>query len=309
MSAVNLFGAIDLGGTKIEACVFDAQLQAVQCQRIVTPHGSYSELLDGIVQQCQQLQTWANDPKLPIGIGIPGLIDRQTGLSTTANLRASGQPLQADLSARLGRHIAVENDCKCFTLSEAQGGAGNGYRVVFGLILGTGVGGGVCSQGQLLLHHNGLSGEVGHIALPAPGVEQWMLPVLRCGCGRSGCFETYLSGPGMTRLCEHLIGQSRSAPEIVQGHASGDPQLHKVFQVWLSLLCELLHTVQLVIDPDCVVFGGGLSRIPRLAEYVAEAFPSHQLPGLRAPHFAKALFGDSSGVRGAAILAQRLLPI
>jgi predicted NBD/HSP70 family sugar kinase len=301
-----MLGAIDLGGTKIEACVFDSQLQAVQRQRIATPQGSYSELLDGIVLQCQQLQTWAHDENLPIGIGIPGLIDRRTGLSTTANLRATGQALQADLSARLGRHIAVENDCKCFTLSEAQGGAGNGYGVVFGLILGTGVGGGVCNQGQPMLHHNGLSGEVGHIALPAPCVEQWMLPVLRCGCGRLGCFETYVSGPGMARLCEHLTGQAHSAPDIVQGHASGDPLMQKVFQVWLSLLCELLHTVQLVIDPDCVVLGGGLSRIPRLTEYVAHAFPSHQLPGLRAPHFAKALFGDSSGVRGAAILAQRL---
>jgi predicted NBD/HSP70 family sugar kinase len=181
--------------------------------------------------------------------------------------------------------------------------------VVLGLVLGTGVGGGVCVQGEPLLHHNGLSGEVGHIALPAPCVAQWGLPLIRCGCGRTGCYETYLSGPGMARLCKHLTGQTLSAPEIVQGHAHGNPALQNVFAVWVSLLCELLHTVQLVLDPDCVVFGGGLSRIPALSEHVAQAFPSHQLPGLRAPHFASAQFGDSSGVRGAAILAQRLSPL
>ncbi|QDL53684.1 ROK family protein [Rhodoferax aquaticus] len=302
-----MLGAIDLGGTKIEACVFDPQLQALQRQRRATPHGSYAELLDAIVQQCLWLQTQAGNAQLPIGIGIPGLIDRRSGLSTTANLAAMGRPLQADLSARLGRHIAVENDCKCFALSEAQGGAGQGHGVVFGLILGTGVGGGVCTQGELMLHHNGLSGEVGHIALPAQCVAQWGLPVIRCGCGRTGCYETYVSGPGMTRLCKHLTGQALSAPEIVQGNAHGDPLLQSVFGVWVSLLCELLHTVQLVVDPDCVVFGGGLSRIPALAEHVARAFPSHQLSGLRAPHFTSATFGDSSGVRGAAILAQRLI--
>ena len=303
-----MFGAIDLGGTKIEACVFDAQLHAVQRQRMATPQGSYAELLDAVLQQCSWLQASAQDAGLPIGIGIPGLIDRRTGLSTTANLPAMGQPLQADLARRLGRPIAVENDCKCFALSEAQGGAGAGHGLVLGLILGTGVGGGLCREGELLLHHNGLAGEVGHIALPAHCVQQWQLPLLPCGCGRSGCYETLVSGPGMARLCQHLSGQALSPPDIVQGHARGDPQLGRVLEVWLGLLCELLHTVQLVIDPDCVVFGGGLSRIPRLPELVAQAFAGHQLPGLRAPLFASARFGDSSGVRGAAILAQRLIP-
>lgn len=304
-----MIGGIDLGGTKLEACLFDDQLQTLQRQRIATPHGSYAALLDAIVRQCHWLQAEAGDARLPIGIGIPGLIDRQTGLSTTANLPAMGKPLQADLSARLGRSIAVENDCKCFALSEAQCGAGQGQGVVFGLILGTGVGGGVCAQGDLLRHHNGVSGEVGHIALPAHCVAQWNLPLIACGCGRTGCYETYVSGPGMTRLCQHLIGRELQAPDIVQGHANGEPLLQHVFGVWLSLLCELLHTVQLVIDPDCVVFGGGLSRIPSLAHEVTQAFPKHPLSGLRAPHFASAQFGDSSGVRGAAILAQRLPPL
>ncbi|MCW5320935.1 ROK family protein [Verminephrobacter aporrectodeae subsp. tuberculatae] len=301
-----MWGAIDLGGTKIEACLYDAQLQPVQRQRVATPQGAYAGLLDAIEQQCLWLQGCAGDAHLPIGMGIPGLIDRQTGLSTTANLSAMGQPLQADLSARLGRPIAVENDCKCFALSEAQGGAGAGQALVFGLILGTGVGGGLCRQGELMLHHLGISGEVGHVALPVHCTEQWRLPVLRCGCGRTGCYETYVSGPGMARLCQHLTGRALGAQDIAQGHARGDAQLQTVYRVWLWLLCELLHTMQLAIDPDCVVFGGGLSRIPGLPEQVAQAFPAHQLPGLRAPRFASAQFGDSSGVRGAAILAQRL---
>jgi len=302
-----MFGAIDLGGTKIEACLFDQALQAVSKKRIATPHTSYEDLLDAIAEQCDWLMQRANDRRLPIGMGIPGLIDRRTGLSTTANLQAMNHPFQADLSARLGRPMTVENDCKCFALSEARGGAGDGYPVVFGLILGTGVGGGVCRQGQLLGHHNGLSGEVGHIPLPAHLVAQLNLPILGCGCGRTGCYETLLSGPGMSRLCEHMTGVSRSAMGIVEGKLLGDTDLKDVFDCWLTLLCELLHTIELVIDPDCIVLGGGLSRIDQLAAQLSAQFPQHQLPGLQAPQIRCARFGDSSGVRGAAMLAQQFL--
>lgn len=301
-----MFGAIDLGGTKIEACVFDAQLKPLESQRVATPQASYGDLIDAVVRQCEWLQTVSGLADLPIGMGMPGLIDPQTGLSITSNLPAMGQAMKTDLSTRLGRTIAVENDCKCFALSEAQGGAGEGHEMVFGLILGTGVGGGVCRQGELMLHHNALSGEAGHIALPASWVQAWRQPLLKCGCGRMGCYETYLSGPGMSRLCENLTGMALSPMDISQGKGRNDGLLSRVYEAWLDLLCELLRTLQLVIDPDCVVFGGGLSRMPGLAKHVAAAFPHHQLPGLRAPQFSGAKYGDSSGVRGAAILAQRL---
>lgn len=299
-----MYGAIDLGGTKIEACLFDADLQAIAKKRMATPRNSYAELLDAVLEQCHWLSQLAGIPDLPIGIGIPGLIERQTGLSITANLPAMGHPLQADLSHRLGRSIAVENDCKCFALSEAHSGAGRAHDVVFGLILGTGVGGGVCRHGELMSHHNGLSGEVGHFGLPSHLASQWQLPVLPCGCGRTGCYETLVSGPGMSRLCAHLTGVARDVPEIIRGRDAGDPELSQVYSRWLELLCELMVTIQFVIDPDCIVLGGGLSRIEHLALHLTTRFPAHQLAGLTAPAIVCAEFGDSSGIRGAAMLAR-----
>lgn len=302
-----MLGGIDLGGTKIEACLFDSSLNVLHVNRISTPRSSYQDLLDAILSQCLWLEELARDRNLKIGIGVPGLIDRQTGLSTTANLPATGKPLQLDLNRILGRALAVENDCKCFALSESHDGSGSGANFVLGLILGTGIGGGFCMNRSLLSHNNGVSGEVGHIPMPAHLISRWKLPVLSCGCGRTGCYETLVSGPGMARLCLHLTGRSISAPHIVDGFLSGDSELAMVFNVWLTLLCELIQAVQLVIDPDCIVFGGGLSKIPDLAERVSEVFSLHQLPGIRAPIFAKAKYGDSSGVRGAAILAKSLI--
>lgn len=300
-----MYGAIDLGGTKIEACLFDANLQAMDKQRVATPRSNYADLLNTLVEQCNWLSKRAGIPDLPIGMGIPGLIERHTGLSITANLPAMGHPLQADLSSRLNRSIAVENDCKCFALSEAHSGAGRAYEVVFGLILGTGVGGGLCRRGELMSHHNGLSGEVGHFGLPSHLATQWKLPVLPCGCGRTGCYETLVSGPGMSRLCKHLTGVARDVPEIIRGRDAGDLELSQVYMKWLDLLCELIVTIQFVIDPDCIVLGGGLSRIEHLAQDLTESFPAHQLAGLTAPTIVCAEFGDSSGIRGAAMLARK----
>ena len=301
----NMVGAIDLGGTKIEACLFDAQLHALDSRRTPTPGDSYAALLDAIVAQCQWLRTIAADPHLPIGIGIPGLVDPKTGLSNTANLRSMGQPLQADLRRRLGDAIAVENDCKCFAFSECHGGASQGYQLVLGLIMGTGLGGGVCQQGELMLHHNALAGEVGHIPLPANLLHAWHLPLIACGCGRVGCYETLVSGTGLARLSQHLCGVSVQAQAVFEGHASGVEALQQVYTVWLELLCALLDTVQLVLDPQCIVFGGGLSRAPSLVEDVSRRYASGLLRGISAPDFKVARFGDSSGIRGAAIHAQR----
>jgi predicted NBD/HSP70 family sugar kinase len=300
-----MIGGIDLGGTKIEACLFDSNYNELIRQRIDTPCESYESLLSGIIQQCQWLQQESGQATLPLGIGIPGLIDRFTGLSTTSNLKATGKPLKADLMARLGYAIAVENDCKCFALSEAHGGAGADYPIVFGLIIGTGVGGGICSNGQLMLHHNGLSGEVGHFALPAHIFSKYNLPLLECGCKRIGCYETLLSGPGLVKLCQHVTGKKLSTREIVLGKNNNDPTLMQVYNIWIALFCELLHTIQSVIDPDCIVLGGGMSKLPNLVNDIQKEFVFHHLPGLKMPHIVTAEFGDSSGVRGAAILSMQ----
>jgi predicted NBD/HSP70 family sugar kinase/fructoselysine-6-P-deglycase FrlB-like protein len=298
------YGAIDVGGSKIEAALFGEDMQPIEKRRIGTRKQSYAELLDAIVEQADWLQALAGKPTT-IGIGLPGLIDPATGLSVTSNLPATGRSLGADLSARLGHPVPVENDCKCFALSEANGGAGEGYRTVFGLILGTGVGGGVCVDGLLVKGLNGLPGEVGHFGLPAEQVAKHGLPLVACGCGRTGCYETYVSGPGLSRLAAHVAGRPARAEEIVAAASNGEAAMQAVLDIWLCLLCELIHTIQLTIDADCVVIGGGLSRMEGLAEDLATAFDTHKLPGVRSPVFRIAEHGDASGTRGAAILARQ----
>lgn len=300
----SVFGAIDVGGTKIEAVLFSDTLLPLEKRRIETPRQSYAHLMDAIVEQARWIEDKAGQLP-PIGIGLPGLVDAATGLSTTSNLPATGHGLAADLLARLGRPVPVENDCKCFALSEANGGAGAGFRTVFGLILGTGVGGGVCVDGRLVRGLNGLPGEVGHFGLPAERVARHGLPVLACGCGRSGCYETFVSGPGLTRLAAHVTGQAASPEQIASGDARGETAMRHVLDIWLDLLCELIHTIQLTVDADCIVFGGGLSRMPGLAERLAARFDAHKLPGVRSPQFRIAMHGDASGTRGAAILARQ----
>lgn len=300
----SVFGAIDVGGTKIEACLFNGKLEVLERRRLPTAKGSYDELLqalDGAV-------AWLDDTagtKVALGVGLPGLIDPATGLSMTSNLPATGHTLSADLSARIGRTIPVENDCKCFALSEANGGAGDGYRTVFGLIIGTGVGGGVCIDGKLVVGHNGLPGEVGHFGLPAELVRRHDLPILACGCGRTGCYETLLSGPGMARIARHLTGTEIDSATIVARAAAGDTAMRQVLDIWFEILGELIHTIQLTIDADCVVIGGGLSNIHGLTPTLSRTFARLMLPGVRQPAFATARFGDASGVRGAAMLVSR----
>ncbi len=303
-----MFAGIDLGGTKIEACLFNADLDPVLSRRIATPATSYPELVDALIAQYEWLCARAASDlghrgTLPLGIGIPGVIDRQTGLSKTANLRADGMPLRDDLSRRLGFAVPIENDCKCFALSEANGGAGAGYTTVFGLILGTGCGGGVCHHGKLVTGRNGLPGEVGHVGFPAHHPALRALPALVCGCGRIGCFETLVSGPGLRALALHLTGRETSPENIATGASGGDSALRQVFDTWLDILSELVHMLQLTIDPDCIVLGGGLSRIDGIVGLLADRFNLHRLQGMEAPVLLTARFGDSSGARGAAMLA------
>lgn len=302
-----MYGGIDLGGTKIETCLFDEQLRPIKKQRVATPRSSYEDLLATLQAQSQWLEAESSNPLIPIGVGIPGVIDRQTGLLACANLVASGQPFQADLEARLGRPIVVENDCQCFTLSEVHGGAAENHELVFGLIIGTGVGGGVCFRQSLLATFNGMAGEVGHFALPAHLVSQWSLPLIPCGCGKLGCYETLVAGPGILRLSQHFTGHAVEAPVMVQLAQAGHEDYQRVYEVWIGLLCELLKTIQLVLDPHCMVLGGGVSQIEGLSERLRQSLPHHQLAGVQVPAISTAKFGDSSGVRGAAILARQRL--
>lgn len=293
---------IDLGGTKIEACLFDAGFSPLDRRRVETPT-DYAALVAAMGDQVDWLRARAGEPRLPIGVGLPGLVNRKTGLAYTSNLPAMNRPLAADLAARVGVALPFDNDCKCFALSEANGGAGNSARTMFGLILGTGTGGGVCIDRRLATGSNGLPGEVGHIGMPAALLGQLDLPAVRCGCGRMGCYETYLSGRGLSRLCEHLTGTALSGEALAVALTEGSADAERVIAAWSAIAAELIHTLQMTIDPECVVLGGGLTLIPGIAERIQKAFEAIRLAPTRAPAIVIARFGASSGVRGAAMLA------
>jgi len=298
-----LYGGMDVGGTKIETCLFDEQFQPLERRRVDTACATYEQLLECIVGEARWLEACAGR-SVELGIGLPGLVDQDSGRSLTSNLPAMGRPLREDLTARLGRRVAMANDCKCFALSEANGGAGEEAETMLGLILGTGVGGGVTYRGRLVLGYNDLPGEVGHLGIPGRFVAELNLPILRCGCGRLGCYETLVAGAGLARLAARHDPVVRSPAEIAAQAEAGNAVMATALNEWLTLLAELINTAQCTIDMDCVVLGGGLSRIPNVEQRLAQTYRAHQFAG-REPRFAVARFGDASGTRGAALLLAR----
>lgn len=298
-----MYGGIDLGGTKIEACLFDSDLREITRRRVATPRHSYDDLVDALVGQYEWLRAEARLDMLPLGVGVPGQVDAETGLTLASNLAADEKPLRQDLSRRLGFPVRFENDCRCFAFSEANGGAGEGHDTVFGLILGTGCGGGVCYKGEMVAGRNGLPAqEIGHIGIPADAVPGIALPLERCACGRKGCYETLISGPGLTRLAKSLKGLELEAHEIAE-RAATQSEWGEVLDIWARIVCELFRTIQAAVDPDCIVLGGGVSRISGIEDRLRRHFPDHLIEGSRLPVIARAKYGDSSGVRGAALLA------
>lgn len=292
-----MIGGIDLGGTKIEARVFDTELIEVARHRIATPTDSYASMLDGIAAQVQWLE--GQGDLTAIGLGSPGLINPRTGVMLTANLPATGERLGHDISARVGREISVINDCRAFTLSEATMGAGKGFANVVGLVIGTGVAGGHAVNGQLVPDLNGQHGEYGHLPLPATLVAEHHLPLLPCGCGLTACIETYLAGPGLVRLAKHMTGKTRTTQEIMAG-------MPAVRAAWLQLASHLVALITRTQDPDVIVLGGGLGMIDDLAKHLGHAMEGQMLKNTDLPQIVQAAHGDASGALGAAIHALHL---
>ena len=291
---------IDLGGTKIEAQVFDSAWNRVESRRIATPP-TYDALVAAMVDQI----AWVDglvQPTLPIGIAAAGLINPATGLALTANLPATGRPFPADIASAAGRPVTYVNDCRAQALSEALFGAARGFGSALSLNLGTGLAGGIVVAGKLLPGKSGLGGEFGHFALPAHVVAAHSLPILRCGCGRLGCTETLIAGPGMARIYTHLTGRL-STPEGITTSRDTDPLAEQAWQIWCELTAELIHTLCYVADPECVVLAGGLSHAPGLIPDLAAAVQRAQLPGYGIPPLLLAEGGDTTGSRGAAFAA------
>lgn len=291
---------IDIGGTKIEVQVFDADWRQIERQRVATPD-DYQDLVAAVVGQIN----WAQDQAggdIPVGIGAAGLVNQKTGLALTANLSATGHPFPADIANAAGRPITYINDCRALALSEAVFGAGQGKRVVMSLILGTGVGGGIAVDQSILYGATAMGGEFGHTAAPAHVVAAYNLPIWKCGCGRMGCIETYIAGPGLARLAKHITGQDVS-PEDISARRTGD--MANVWGIWCALMGEFIHGLTLTADPDILVLGGGLSKIDGITDDLTRAAKAAQIGDFGVPPIVIASGGDSSGARGAAHAAWR----
>jgi len=290
---------IDLGGTKIEVLALDDEGRERLRRRVTAPRGDYHATLRAVAG----LVAWAEERLgggCAVGVGTPGAPARASGLMRNCNSTwLNGRPLLKDLEAVLERPVRIANDADCFALSEATDGAAAGARVVFGVILGTGTGGGIVVDGRVLTGPNAIAGEWGHNPLPWPGPGE--LPGPPCYCGRRGCLETWLSGPGLARDHRSAGGAALTAPDIVAA-AAADPACEATLARYEDRLARGLAHVINILDPDVIVLGGGLSRIERLyravpARWGAYVFSDRVDTPLRAPRH-----GDASGVRGAAWL-------
>jgi fructokinase len=293
---------IDLGGTKIEAIALADDGTIPVRHRIATPK-DYASTLDALTALVARVEADTGETG-PVGMGIPGAIVPETGLVKNANsIWLIGQPLGRDLSARLGREVRVMNDANCLAISEAADGAAAGADVVFGVILGTGVGGGIVVGGRPLLGANLIAGEWGHNPLPWPTADEYPGPT--CYCGRHGCIETFLSGPGLERdQAQHAQQRSdaRTSREIVDAALAGDPDAAATLARYHDRLARALASIVNVLDPDVVVLGGGMSNTPGLPEAVRARLPRHVFSDTVRTRVVRHVHGDSSGVRGAAWL-------
>ncbi|PWG18670.1 ROK family protein [Salibaculum griseiflavum] len=290
---------IDLGGTKSEVQLFDSDWTQVASRRDDTPK-DYAALVECVADQVRWALDQAGAP-LPVGVGAAGLVDAK-GNAFTANLVASGHPFPADIAKASGHAVTYVNDCRALALSEAVFGAGRGHRTVMSLILGTGIGGGVVVDGSLHTGPTGTGGEYGHSPAAAAVVARHGLPIHSCGCGRQGCVETYVAGPGLCRMAKDLCEQAYD-PEEIGRHRHNDEEAARVWAVWLEMMGELMLTMVQTVDPDCIVIAGGLSRIEGLVSDLTEALAAAQIKGFDTPPILLAEGGDASGARGAAFAA------
>lgn len=298
-----MYYGFDMGGTKIELGVFDANLQRIWQKRVPTPRDDYQQLLGVLRDLTYEADAVCGTPGR-VGIGIPGLPD-EDGTLFTANVPAAmGQPLPRDLSALIGREVKVDNDANCFTLSEAWDEEFRHYPTVLGIILGTGVGGGLIVNGKVVSGRNFITGEFGHFRLPVDALEVLGrdIPRVACGCGHDGCIENYISGRGFEWMYAHFYQQQLPAQQIIVHYQAGEPQAVAHVDRFLDVLAICLGNLLTIIDPHLVVIGGGLSNFAAIYQALPQRLPAHLLRVAKLPRIEKARYGDAGGVRGAAFL-------
>ena len=295
---------IDLGGTKTEVAVLDMDGQFLFRQRQATPRDDYTAILDAIQTLVDEAiaHTGIARPQA-IGCGIPGCLDPDThrvrGAST---LVLNGQPFQADLERRLQCRVPIQNDANCLAVSEAVDGAGQGSSMVFAAILGTGCGGGIAFQGKAWTGRHAIAGEWGHNPLPWPTLDELQVPA--CWCGQVGCLETWISGTGFANDHARQFGGAQTAVQLIQAMRKGDAQALLSFDRFVTRLARGLAQVVNLLDPDCIVLGGGMSNVDEIYPVIQAQMLHYTFSKTVRTPVRKAQHGDSSGVRGAAWLAR-----
>lgn len=300
MSSIDFRLGIDMGGTKIESIALNSQGEQIYRERLPTPQGDYAGMLDTVgtlVSRAEaQLQGTGS-----VGIGTPGALSPTTGLLRNSNsVCMNGKSFKADIEQHLQREIRMANDANCFALSEAVDGAGAGADVVFGVIIGTGVGGGVVIRQHVLGGPNAVAGEWGHNPLPWPLEHE--LPGPDCYCGKQGCIETWLAGPSFSNDYHRQTGEHLTAPDIIARAEQNDPSATTTLDRYEDRLARALATVINVLDPDVIVLGGGMSNIKSLYTQIPKRWARYVFSDHVATQLSPPVHGDSSGVRGAAWL-------
>jgi len=315
---------IDLGGTKIEGIALDNKGGELIRHRVSTPVGDYSGTLNSIVTLVNYIESSINE-MASIGVGTPGALSPASGLLRNSNsVCMNGQPVKQDLEKLLGREIRMSNDANCFALSEAMDGAAKNVAVVFGVIIGTGTGGGIVVNGRVLNGPNAIAGEWGHNPLPWPKIvteagpeidpengsdfrdklkwksDEWPGPL--CYCGKRGCIETFLSGPGLSHDYLAATGEQLTAIEIVALADADNDQAELCLQRYENRMARALAHIINILDPDVIVLGGGMSNVQRLYKNVPKILPAFVFSDVLNTRLIAPMYGDSSGVRGAAWL-------
>ncbi|MDA9556128.1 N-acetylglucosamine kinase [Vibrio sp.] len=299
-----MYYGFDIGGTKIEFGAFNEKLERVATERVATPTDNYDVLLDSVAGLVNKYDAEFNCTGT-VGIGIPGMEDAKTTAVLTVNIPgANGKLLRKDLEEKLNRPVVIENDANCFALSEAWDEELQDQPSVFGLILGTGFGGGFVYNGKVFSGANHVGGEVGHMRLP---LDAWLhlgdnAPLFGCGCGNKGCLDRYLSGTGFEMLYEHYFGEKKKAIDIITAHKAGDTKAEEHVERFLEMVAISFAGIFTANDPHTVVLGGGLSNFELLYEELPKRIPKYLLSVASCPKIIKAKHGDAGGVRGAAFL-------
>ena len=295
---------IDLGGTKIEIAVVDPIEGVIYKDRVQTPQHSYIAILEAISALVDKtLEKQKLERPLAIGIGIPGCLDPATKLVRGSNtVVTNGKPLQQDLQQRLGCQVHLQNDANCLAVSEAVDGSAKGCSIVFAVIIGTGCGGGIAIDGKAWTGNNGIAGEWGHNPLPWPSAEE--IQAAPCWCGQVGCQETWISGTAFALDHARHTGEQLKAEQIIDSMRAGDLEAKRSFDRYVNRLARALASVMNVLDPDCIVLGGGMSNVDEIYQALPSEIIRYTFTKPIATPVLKAMHGDSSGVRGAAWLTK-----